>query len=98
MKKILCAVAIMLVGLPVFTFPAHAETVPNKEYNDLAREKKLFRNYSGEGSNSVISFCMEGQIFVIVSGNISNIPSVVQVYEEKNGRILPKKCVQRDPN
>lgn len=100
MKKVLCT-AILVFGLPFFTLPAHAETASpaqpaqpaqTKEFGDLAREKKLFRNYSGEGSNSVVSFCMEGQIFVIVSGNTSNIPSVVQVYEEKNGRILPKKC------
>lgn len=91
MKKILCAV-LLVVGASAFTLPAHAETAQNKDYGDLAREKKLFRNYSGDGSNSVVSFCMEGQIFVMVSGNTSNIPSVVQVYEEKNGKMLPKKC------
>lgn len=91
MKKVLCA-AFMVIGLPVFTLPAHAETAQTKEYSDLAREKKMFRNYSGEGSNSVVSFCMEGQVFVMVSGNASNIPSIVQVYEERNGKILPKKC------
>ena len=93
MKKVL-STALLVIGLSVFALPALAETPPakDKEYSDLSREKKLFRNYSGEGSNSVISFCMEGMVFVMVSGNMSNIPSVVQVYEEKNGKILPKKC------
>lgn len=100
MKKVLYT-AILVFGLPLFTPPAHAETASpaqpaqpaqTKEMGDLAREKKLFRNYSGESSNSVVSFCMEGHIFVIVSGNTSNIPSVVQVYEEKSGRVLPKRC------
>lgn len=97
MKKALCLL-VTIIGLTVFAFAVQAQETQKKErdkekeYNDLSREKKLFRNYSGEGSNSVISFCMEDQVFIMVSGNISNYPSIVQVYEEKNGNVVPKKC------
>ena len=92
MKKALYAV--LIIGLSMFATHIYAENAPTKEkdFNDLSREKKVFRNYSGEGSNSVSSFCMEGQVFVIVSGDSSNFSSIVQVYEEKNGKVAPKKC------
>ena len=63
-----------------------------KDVGDLSREKKAFRNYSGPGSTSVSSFCMEGQVFVMVSGDISNSQSIIQVIEEKNGKVAPKRC------
>ena len=63
-----------------------------QEARDLSREKKLFRNYAGEGSASVTTLCMEGHVFVLVNGNISNQSSIIQVYEEKNGKVLPKRC------
>jgi len=59
---------------------------------DLSREKKLFLNFSGEGSTSVSSFCIEGHVFLMVNGNTSNQTSIVQVYEERNGKVMPKRC------
>ncbi len=93
MKKALFTV-LMIIGLSIFAPHIYAENAPTKEQgqNDLSREKKVFRNYSGEGSNSVSSFCMEGYVFLMVSGNASNFSSIVQVYEEKNGKVTPKKC------
>ena len=93
MKKVFYIV-LMIAGLSLVSLSVYAENAQTKEkeHSDLSREKKLFRNYSGEGSNSVVSFCMEDQVFVMVSGNTSNFPSIVQVYEEKNGKVVPKKC------
>lgn len=62
------------------------------ETRDLARERKLFRNFSGEGSASISSLCIEGHVFVLVSGNLSNQNSLTQVYEEREGKVLPKRC------
>ncbi len=93
MRKFLFIV-VMITGMSLMGLNVFAENGQPKEKDrsDLSREKKLFRNYSGEGSNSVISFCMEDQVFVMVSGNLSNFPSIVQVYEEKSGKVVPKKC------
>lgn len=93
MKKALFTV-LMISGLSIFAPYVGAENTPTKEQelSDLSREKKVFRNYSGEGSNSVSSFCMEGYVFLMVSGNTSNFSSIVQVYEDKNGKVVPKKC------
>lgn len=80
-----------LIGLLIFgnyAFGAERDT------RDLSREKKIFQNYSGAGSNSVSSLCIEGYVFVIVAGDISNAISIVQVYEDKNGKVLPKSCEQ----
>ena len=71
---------------------AYDSPTKGKEQKDLSREKKAFRNYSGEGSTTLTSFCMEGQVFVMVIGDISNNFSIMQVYEEKNGKAVPKKC------
>jgi hypothetical protein len=35
---------------------------------------------------------MEGLVFVMVSGDISNSQSIIQVFEEKNGKVAPKRC------
>ena len=63
-----------------------------KDGRDLSREKKWYRNYSGDGSTSVSSFCMEEQVFVMASGDTNNSLTIVQVYEERNGKLVPKKC------
>ena len=80
-----CLVA---AGLITFISDVHAQ----QESRDLSREKKLFRNYTGEGSTSVTSLCMEGYVFVLVNGNVSNQTSIAQVYEEKNAKVIPKRC------
>lgn len=83
----------VIIWLLVFSPCVYADDASTKRQEaDMSREKKLFRNYYGEGSNSVISFCIEGQVFLMVSGNSSNIPSVIQVYEEVNGKVVPRKC------
>jgi hypothetical protein len=79
----------IVIGLLIFAGNVYAE---DKEVGDLSREKKSFRNYSGPGSTSVSSFCIEGHVFVMVSGDTSNAQSLVQVYEEKNGKVGPKRC------
>ncbi len=86
MKKVL--IACLLIGaLFIFTGNVYAQ-----EQQDLSREKKLFQSYAGIGSTSVSSFCMEGYVFVLVTGNLSNSTILVQVYEEKNGKVVPKRC------
>ena len=87
MRKVLAGY-LMVVGLLAFAANVHAQQEPR----DLSREKKLFRNYTGEGSTSVTSLCMEGYVFVLVNGNVSNQTSIAQVYEEKNGKVIPKRC------
>jgi hypothetical protein len=87
MKKIL-AVWLAAAGLLAFSANVNAQQEPR----DLSRESKLFRNYTGEGSTSVTSLCMEGYVFVLVNGNISNQTSITQVYEERNGKVMPKRC------
>lgn len=93
MKRALCIVLI-LIGFLTFApwIFAYDSQTKGKEQKDLTREKKAFRNYSGEGSTTLTSFCMEGQVFVMVIGDISNNFSIMQVYEEKNGTAVPKKC------
>jgi hypothetical protein len=84
----------MLIGLLTFApriFAADSQT-KGKGQQDLSREKKAFRNYSGEGSIFITSFCMEGHVFVMMSGDNSNNFSIMQVYEENNGKAVPKKC------
>jgi len=87
MKKLLAG-CLAAAGLVAFTANVNAQQDPR----DLSRESKLFRNYTGEGSTSVTSLCMEGYVFVLVNGNISNQTSISQVYEERNGKVLPKRC------
>ncbi len=97
--KQLAAYLIIIIGLCLYGSYVYAEEDKEvtavkevKEVGDLSREKKAFRNYSGPGSTSVSSFCMEGQVFVMVSGDISNSQSIIQVLEDKNGRVAPKRC------
>jgi hypothetical protein len=87
MRKVLAGLLIA-AGLLVFAANVHAQPEPK----DLSRESKMFRNYTGEGSTSVTSLCMEGYVFVLVNGNISNQTFITQVYEEKNGKTVPKRC------
>jgi hypothetical protein len=88
--KQLAVYLIIVIGLCLCGSNVYAEE--DKEAGDLSREKKAFRNYSGQGSTSVSSFCMEGLVFVMVSGDISNSQSIIQVFEEKNGKVAPKRC------
>ncbi len=88
MKKGIAGILVM-IGLPLLAGNGYAQ---DRQDKDTSMEKKWFRNYSGEGSTSVSSFCIEGQVFVIASGDSSNSLSVVQVYEERKGKVVPKKC------
>jgi hypothetical protein len=90
--KYLKIIVLLIIGVFFLASHVYAEKADTNEYKDQSREKKRFRNYSGEGSNSVSSFCIEGHIFVLVSSDTSNYLSIVQVYEEKNGKVVPKKC------
>ncbi|MDA8127045.1 MAG: hypothetical protein M0009_17890 [Deltaproteobacteria bacterium] len=84
------------LGLAI-AFGAASPLQAIQESKDLSREKKLFRSYSGEGTTSVSSFCIENNVFLLVNGNISNQASAVQVYEEKNGKVIPKRCESTAP-
>lgn len=88
MKKVMIALFV-IVGLWVSVDHVCAQENGGK---DLSREKKWYRNYSGEGSTSVSSFCMEDHVFVMVSGDANNALSIIQVYEERSGKVVPKKC------
>jgi hypothetical protein len=85
MKKVMILLLIV-VGWCVSMDRAYADE------KDLSRERKWYRNYSGEGSTSVSSFCMEDQVFVMASGDTNNALTIIQVYEERNGKLAPKKC------
>ena len=89
MKK-LAVCLFIVIGWQLYVGSLYA--AEDKGASDLSRDKKTFRNYSGPGSNSVSSFCMEGHVFVMVSGDISNSQSIIQVYEERNGKVVPKRC------
>ena len=65
MKK-LAACLFIIIGWYLYVGNLYAEE--DKETGDLSREKKSFRNYSGQGSTSVSSFCIEGHVFVMVWG------------------------------
>jgi hypothetical protein len=71
---------------------AFADSVLAQDTRDLNRERKYFRNFSGEGSASISSLCIEGHVFVLVSGNVSNQSTLTQVYEEREGKVVPKRC------
>jgi hypothetical protein len=85
MKKVMI-VLLIVIGWCVSLGSAYADE------RDLSREKKWYRNYSGDGSTSVSSFCMEDQVFVMASGDTNNALTIIQVYEERNGKLVPKKC------
>jgi hypothetical protein len=88
MVKGLLTALIVMMGYLFFSNFVHA----TQEARDLTREKKLFRNYSGEGSSSISSLCIEEHVFVLVSSNLSNQSTIIQVYEEKEGKIVPRRC------
>ncbi|MDO8720730.1 MAG: hypothetical protein Q7J31_00650 [Syntrophales bacterium] len=92
MKKMVACLFIV-IGLYVCVGNVYADDkADGKKGDDLSREKKTFRNYSGQGSASVSSFCIEGHVFVIVSGDTSNALTIIQVFEEKNGKVVPRQC------
>jgi hypothetical protein len=35
---------------------------------------------------------MEDQVFVMASGDTNNALTIIQVYEERSGKLVPKKC------
>ena len=82
----------LFVVIGWYLYVGNIYAAEDKEVSDLSREKKSFRNYSGTGSNSVSSFCIEGHVFVMVSGDTSNSPSIIQVFEDKAGKVVPKRC------
>ncbi len=83
-------VTVFLAILGCFAIVGSA--LATQETKDLARERKIFRNFSGEGSASISSLCVEGHVFVLVSGNLSNQSTLTQVYEEREGKVVPKRC------
>ena len=88
MKKIVACIFIV-IGLYIYVGNVYAE---DKQMDDQSREKKSFRNYSGQGLTSIMSFCIEGHVLVIVSGDTSNALSIIQIFEEKNGKVVPRRC------
>jgi len=88
MRKVMM-VMLIIIGWCVSMDRVYAQ---EREGKDLSREKKWYRNYSGEGSTSVSSFCMEDHVFVMVSGDANNALSIIQVYEESGGKVVPKRC------
>lgn len=93
MKKLTGMIILLLIGLSILVPRTFAEEIQSRvDDKDLSREKKVFRNYAGEGSTSVSSFCLEGYLFVMACGDISNQSALIQVYEERNGKVVPKRC------
>jgi hypothetical protein len=86
MKKVMMVLLLIVIGWSVILGSAYADE------RDLSRERKWYRNYSGDGSTSVSSFCMEDHVFVMASGDTNNSLTIIQVYEERNGKLVPKKC------
>ena len=76
----------IMISCCVFLASAYADE------RDLSRERKWYRNYSGEGSTSVSSFCMENHVFVMAYGDTNNSLTIIQVYEELRGKVVPKRC------
>lgn len=93
MKRVLCIVPV-LIGLLTFATLIFADgnQTKGKAPKELTREKLAFRNYSGEGSSTITSFCMEGHVFVMMTSDNSNNFSIIQVYNESDGKTVPKKC------
>jgi len=87
-KKMMIGLLI-IISCCVYVHSAYAE---DRDGKDLSRERKWYRNYSGEGSTSVSSFCLEDQVFVMASGDTNNALTIIQVYEERSGKLVPKKC------
>lgn len=94
MKRATCIILI-LIGVLIFApwiFAADYSQTKGNKPKELSREKLAFRNYSGEGSNTITSFCMEGQVFVMmISDNSSNF-TIMQVYTDIDRKAVPKKC------
>jgi hypothetical protein len=91
MKKLIAAL-LVITGCFAFVGP-----VLGQDARDLTRERKLFRNFSGDGSASISSLCIEGHVFVLVSGNLSNQSTLTQVYEEREAKVVPKRCEAGTP-
>ncbi|MDD2277068.1 MAG: hypothetical protein PHW80_09195 [Smithellaceae bacterium] len=94
MKKALCIMLILIVS---FLFAAQSLAAEDsyakpKATKELTREKLAFRNYSGEGSSTITSFCMEGQVFIMMSSDNSFNFTILQVYTDKDGKAVPKTC------
>jgi len=94
MKKALCIILMLIVSFLFVSqiFAAEDGYAKPKATKELAREKLAFRNYSGEGSSTITSFCMEGHVFLMMSSDNSFNFSIMQVYAEKDGKAVPKKC------
>lgn len=94
MKKALFMILVLIGSflLAAQGFAADGGSAKPKAPKELTREKFAFRNYSGEGSSAITSFCMEGQVFVMMSSDNSFNFSILQVYTEKDGKAVPKKC------
>jgi len=94
MKKASCIILILIVSFLFVSqiFAADDNYTKPKATKELAREKLAFRNYSGEGSSTITSFCMEGQVFIMMSSDNSFNFTILQVYTDKDGKAVPKKC------
>ncbi len=94
MKKALCIILMLIVSFLFASqiFAADDGYAKPKATKELAREKLAFRNYSGEGSSTITSFCMEGQVFIMMSSDNSFNFTILQVYADKDGKAVPKKC------
>lgn len=61
-----------------------------------SRESAVLKNPKNfTMSHTVESFCVEGHVFVevaIMGGGSGGGIAVTQVYEEKNGRVIPMRC------
>jgi hypothetical protein len=60
------------------------------------RESEVLKNPKNfTMAHTVESFCIEGHVFVevaIMGGGSGGGVNVIQVYEEKNGRVVPMRC------
>jgi hypothetical protein len=59
-------------------------------------DKPTVRGDSVKGPRGIASMCIEGHVFVVATGRGTGpATSVTQVYQEKNGKIVPMKCESR---
>jgi hypothetical protein len=82
----------------LFLFLTSALSTSAGEYQ--SRESQVLKNPKNfTMSHTVESFCLEGHVFVevaIVGGGAGAGVSVIQVYEEKDGEIVPKRCEPKE--
>lgn len=73
---------LLLTVLMVLAFSNLAEAGARKLQRDIIKGEVIY------------TFCIDGYKFVLARGNLSGgeSPSIVQFYEEKNGKALPAKC------